>query len=213
MTSIIEQLAFARHDAEASFEDVQIEYEVEGYLKGFDLEEIKSRSSAVEHQEQWGIYVPKTDANASAGSLRVRKSIAPDLVETYVQTTKLQGDAKGKPEAEHGTNVDLFEMYKQMADQGLVKVRYDVPAKTVAEGIDFKFELDVFYNNRGELVPWVKIDAELPEGIKLTKEDFNFACEEMIIVTPEDKINNVGGIREKIGELYTTYFRTTNMYV
>lgn len=210
--SIIEQLAFHGGSCD-SFEAAKVEYEIEIYLEGFDIEEIKAKATSHEVQEQWGIYVPKTDANASGGSMRVRRTDEMDMDSKYEHTTKLERPGAGKPEHEVDAHPDLFDMYKQLADQGLIKTRYNVPAQ-LQNGTDYTLEVDVFYNKHGELVPWCKIDAEFPEGadVQLTKEDIPFSYSDIIICTPEQKGEDKG-LAKRIGELYAKYFRTPNVHV
>lgn len=210
--SIIEEMAFYGGSLD-SFEAATVEYEIEIYLEGFDIEEIKAAASSHEVQEQWGIYVPKTDANASGGSMRVRRTDEMGQGSVFVNTTKLERPGAGKPEHEVDAHPDLFEMYKQLADQGLVKTRYNVPAQ-LQNGTDYTLEVDVFYNKTGELVPWCKIDAEFPEGsdVKLTKDDIPFSYSDIIICTPEQKGEDKA-LSKRIGELYTKYFRSPNVHV
>lgn len=210
--TIIEQLAF-QDTGGASFEAAKVEYEIEVYLEGFDLEEVKSKASSYEVQEQWGIYVPKTEQNASGGSMRVRRTDTEGNESVFVHTTKLERKGAGKPEHEVVAHPDLFEMYKLMADQGLIKTRYNVPAE-LTNGTKYVLEVDVFYNKVGELVPWCKIDAEFPEDaeVKLTKEDIPFSHTDLIICTPEQKGADTA-LAKKIGSLYEKYFRTPNVAV
>lgn len=210
--SIIEQVAFAAGSSE-SFEAAKIEYEIEVYLEGYDIEEIKSKASSYEVQEQWGIYVPKTEQNASGGSMRVRRTDSKEGESKFVHTTKLERIGAGKPEHEVDAHPDLFEMYKQLADQGLIKTRYNIPAQ-LQNGVDFVLEVDVFFNKKGEMVPWCKIDAEFPEDsdVKLTKEDIPLSYTDIIICTPEQKAEDKP-LAKRIAELYAKYFRTPNVHV
>lgn len=211
MTSLIERMAFEGGD-EVSLESSNVEYEVEIYLDGFDLAEIQAKATSRESQDQWGIYVPKTDKNATSGNIRVRKTSYPDDTVTYVMATKTELGEDGKDEFQLPTLVKQFEQFELLADQGLVKVRYTVPHE-LDNGIKFNWEVDVFYNKHGELVPWAKIDAEIEKGTAIAPTDIPFAHTELLWVTPEAKANNVGGIKEKVGALYAKYFRTENKHV
>lgn len=207
MTTLIEKLAFVDGDEE-SFEASQIEYEVEVYLKDYDIAQVKSMATSQCSQEQWGIYVPKTDDNASSGSLRVRKTTDQELVVKYEQATKTNAGDQGKNEHELETDEVQFNMFKQLADQGLIKTRFEVPGQ-LASGFDFKYELDAFYNNRGMLVPWLKIDIELPPGTAFDPSLIPFKYDEMIIITPEQKGVDKA-TEDKVAELYKTYFTSKN---
>lgn len=209
---LMEQLAFGS-DNEESFEASGVEYENEIYLRGYDIDEIKAKASSYEGQEQWGIFVPKTPQNASSGSLRVRRTDCPDGRTIYEDACKTNLGPEGKLEDEKLVTSTRFNQFKLLADQGLIKTRYVVDSTLEDKDVNFKFELDVFYNKRGELVPWVKIDAELPQGVELEPGDIPFKYEEIIIITPASKAANTGGINAKVGELYEKYFRTPNVHV
>jgi len=211
--SLIEKLAFVDGESEESFESSGIEYENEVYLLGYDIDEIKAKATGHEGQEQWGIYIPKTDKNASSGNIRVRRTDTVDGNTSYEETCKTSQGAEGKLEDNLLTTVTRFNQFKLLADQGLIKTRYFVDSTLEDKDIRFKFELDVFYNKRGELVPWVKVDAELPQGTVLEAGDIPFKYDEILIVTPAAKEANTNGINEKVGELYEKYFRSTNVHV
>lgn len=212
MSHLFEQLAFHDGGSDESFESSMIEYENEIYLSGFNIDQVVAMAASREGQEQWGIFVPKTSKNATSGNLRVRKTIDQEGEIVYEFTTKTSQGAKGKLEKNLDADEVLFEQFQLLADQGLVKTRYVIPYE-LDDGTKFKFEVDVFYNSKGELVPWVKVDAELPEGYALNPEQIPFTREEILIVTPASKQDNTDGINEKIGKLYEDYFRTSNVHV
>lgn len=211
--SLIEQLAFADCGPDASFESSGVEYENEIYLLGFDIDEIKAKARGWEGQEQWGIYIPKTPKNASSGNIRVRRTDCVEGSTTFEETCKTDMGEQGKLEDNLLTTVTRFNQFKLLADQGLIKTRYFVDSTLEEKDIHFKFELDVFYNKKGDPVPWVKVDAELPPGTELEAGDIPFKYDEILIVTPAAKAANTNGINQKIGELYEKYFRTPNVHV
>lgn len=210
--SLIELMAFQTPEAEVSFESAEQEFEIEIYLSGYDIDEIASKSSVNEHQEQWGIFVPKSDKNAASGSLRVRKTDVAGHDSIYEFTSKIKNGESGNSEAEDSVGSGQFEHFKLLADQGLIKQRFDIPATNKA-GVAYTQEVDVFRNKDGELIPWVKIDAEVPEGTTITPEDIQLKYDEIIIVTPKTKADNVGGINEKLREMYDKYFCSKNVHV
>ena len=63
MTILMEEILLGT----ASFESTDVEFEYEVYLHNPDLEYIASNSPHKVLQEQYGIYVPKSDKNASTG--------------------------------------------------------------------------------------------------------------------------------------------------
>jgi hypothetical protein len=209
---LIDQLAF--NEPTAEFESKNLEYELEVYLKGFDVEQIKSMAVSHEGQEQWGIYVPKTPKNASDGSLRVRKTIHPDDRVEYEFCTKTNAGDKGKVEVPDPSREEQLEQFKLMADQGLIKTRFIIPG-SFENGIEFKWEVDLFLNKEGKIVPWAKVDIELnPDDPRPDVKNFPvpFTHDEVIIISPEMKADGTGP-KEKIAELYEKYFRTENVYV
>lgn len=209
--SLIEQMAFHRDDA-PSFESAAQEWEIEIYLKGYDIDEVRSKSTYNELQEQWGIYVPKSDENAAAGSMRARSTIvAGEEDPKYEFAVKIDEGEKGKGEDEDACSPARFLMLKKLADQGLIKNRFNINS-TLENGTQYVLECDAFSNHKGELVPWLKIDAELPEGSTLTPGDIPLRYEEIIIVTPGEKAKNPE-LGKKIGALYNEYFRTKNVLV
>lgn len=210
MTNLIESLAFPEAVSSESFEMSAVEYEVEVYLKGFDLDEIKSKATKQSGQEQWGIFVPKTDKNASSASIRIRLTNEEGSDGVYVLTTKTDLGDRGKHEHEINTDTVHFDMFKQIADQGLVKTRYEIPGEQ--NGLEFKYEVDVFYNAQGEMVPWAKIDVELPEGTSYDATQLPLKYDEIIVITPEDKVGN-DTLKAKVADLYERFFRTMNVYV
>lgn len=208
---LMDKLAFPESDV--SLESENFEYELEVYLKGFDIEQIRSMAVSHEGQEQWGIFVPKTDKNASEGNLRVRKTVHPDDTVEYEFCTKTNAGEKGKREEADPSREAQLEQFKLLADQGLIKIRFVIPGK-FEDGIEFNWEVDVFTNKEGKIVPWAKIDIELkearPQGIQ--PNEIPFTHEEIIVITPEQKAAGEGP-RKKIQELYENYFRTGNVHV
>lgn len=208
---LMDKLAFPESDV--SLESDSFEYELEVYLKDFDLEQIRSMAASHEGQEQWGIFVPKTDKNASEGNLRVRKTIHGDDTVEYTFCTKTNAGEQGKREEEDPSREAQLAQFKLLADQGLIKIRFNIPGK-FSDGIEFTWEVDVFTNKEGKIVPWAKIDIELkearPQGIN--KEDIPFTHSELIVITPEMKAAGEGP-RKQIQELYENYFRTGNVHV
>lgn len=211
MSSLIEDMVFP--SSAPSFEADSHEYEIEFYLENFDLEQVRSMASSHEGQEQWGTFVPKCAENDSSASIRVRRTIHPDGKETFVFCTKTEGGEKGKVEVEEASTAEQLNQFRRFCTQGLVKTRYNIPGQ-LKDGTDVLWEVDVFMNSKGKVVPWAKIDLELeaqrPQGIEVSDIPFNH--DSLIMVTPEQKANGNPNA-EKIAKLYETYFRTSNVYV
>jgi hypothetical protein len=207
---LIEQLAFHRFEqSEVSTEAASNEYEVEIYVRLKNPDEVVEKASSHELQEQWGCFIPKTDRNAGSMSMRVRMTQLVDEEPGYVFCSKTDGGELGRKEVEHDSCRDQFEQFRMAADQGLKKIRYNVPHHLESIATDIVFEVDMFRNKAGELVPWTKIDAEVAPGTPIRPEDIPFECDEIIIVTPEAKKADPE-LRERIGKLYAKYFRSDN---
>lgn len=209
---LIEKLAFTQL-SESSFEATELEYEIEIYLEGYDIEQIRSMSTGAEAQAQWGIYVPKSEKNATSGSIRVRKTenLATEDVK-YIRTTKTNKKDKGNLENERETDQTEFEQFEQMSEEGLIKTRYFVPIRLEDQGIEVTLEVDAFTNKAGVFVPWVKIDAEVEQGVEIRPEHIPFTYKKMHIVTPERKQTDKALV-EEIGKLYEEYFRSKNIHI
>lgn len=208
--SLIEQLAFHRMDQpEASLEAADREYEIEIYAILRNPDEVIQKATSYEMQEQWGVFVPKTAKNAGSGTLRVRMTIMPDQEPTYVFCTKTEGDEQGRAEVEDPVQPGQFQQLRIMADQGLRKTRYNVPHYLESVATNIVYQVDMFRNKDGTLVPWAKIDAEVAPGTVIRPEDIPFQYDELIIVTPEAKKMDEE-LRRKVGRLYAAYFRTEN---
>lgn len=164
------------------------------------------RATGAERQEQWSIKIPKTDSNAGSGSIRVRKSInlrEPGAPVQFVLTTKLDIGNKGSSaETPEQSSLDQFNVFKYLADKGMIKDRYYFPI----EGSDLQWEVDCFPKPGEMYHEWVKIDLESwPRGKELPALPMEFV--EMMdgsegMQTPE--------AQEKIGQLYETMFLTPN---
>lgn len=211
--SIIETLAFHRFEAaEVSTEATQNEYEIEIYLIPEDdaaVDEIIAMATSNELQEQWGVFVPKTKANAGSGTFRVRMTQRADEEAEYVFCSKTDGGDKGRKEVEHPSCNDQFEQFRIIADQGLKKMRYRVPHYLPGADLNICYEVDMFRNKEGAIVPWIKVDAEVAPGTKINPADIPFRYKELLIVTPETKKSDAA-LRERIGRLYAKYFRSEN---
>jgi hypothetical protein len=208
--SLIEQLAFHRFEqSEVSNEAASKEYEVEIYVRLKNPDEVVQKASSHELQEQWGCFIPKTDKNAASMAIRVRMTQLVDEEPGYVFCSKTDGGELGRDEVEHDSCRAQFDQFRLAADQGLKKIRYNVPHHLESIATDIVYEVDVFRNKAGELVPWTKIDAEVQPGTPIRIEDIPFECEEIIIVTPEAKKSDAE-LRDKIGKLYAKYFRSEN---
>lgn len=134
---------------------VRMEKEIEIYGVVRDMAVLETATDW-EIQEQWGLYIPKTDKNASSGGPRVRMTQLSNGEVTYVLTTKTK-KSNGNGECEEVSSAGMFEQFKLLAETGLRKKRYFFPIP----GTDMKFEVDVFCGPNGTPIPHVKIDLEI----------------------------------------------------
>jgi len=207
---LIEELAFHRFEqSEVSTEATGNEYEIEIYVILKNPDEVVAMASSHELQEQWGCFIPKTDKNAASMAMRVRMTQLVDEEPGYVFCSKTDAGKLGRKEVEHDSCRDQFDQFRAAADQGLKKIRYNVPYHLESIATDIVYQVDMFRNKAGELVPWTKIDAEVEPGTLIRPEDIPFEYDEIIIVTPESKKEDAA-LRERVGKLYAKYFRSEN---
>lgn len=175
----------------------EIEYEI--YGKVVNLNDLK-KATRTERQDQWGLPVYKTDKNYSAGTVRVRQ-IDGGKVEL---TTKVKRDSD---EAEIETSQDMFDHFRKLADQGLIKVRHFFPVDE-----EFTYEVDAFFNTAGQFSEWVKIDLELPPGVETidTLPDLPFEMTDIRVIAPgPKKPEDLAFVRE----LFDKYFNVANQFI
>lgn len=171
-----------------SFEAKAEEYEIEIYLRGYDIEQIKDLAVEHEHQEQWSIFIPKSEHNSAEGSIRVRKTTGKETT-TCVLAIKTHRSEGSKDEDEYEVDDSAFDMMKALAVEGMIKMRYMVP-HTSAGRDPVVYEVDVFYDKSNTTRQWVKIDLETIPGTRITPDDIPFKYSEIIIVHPEEKQND-----------------------
>lgn len=172
-----------------------IEYEVEIYAIPRSLPDVLSMAKFHEQQEQWGIYVPKTEKNSSDGNIRVRKSVDVEGNVSYVSCSKTKLPDGSRQEEEFESSEIQFNQFRAMASDGLIKTRYQLPISV--SGKDIVLEIDVFKDAR-----WIKIDAEVDPGTKISKDDIPFEIDEIVIVDPSEPDPTV---KEKVAKIYDTF--------
>lgn len=208
MTGIIEEMLLRG----TSFESTEIEYEYEVYLHKPDFEYIVSNSPLKVLQEQYGVYVPKTEENASSGSVRVRKEYF--MVEdrtVYELTVKTKRSDGSDLESTVPISKEMYDQYTLLPDQGMRKLRCVLDLDD-----DIKLEVDIFETLGGEPVEWIKIDIEMNEGRRLDinglRDLIPFKYDDIIIVTPESKTSDPA-LATRVDELYKRYFTIANKHI
>lgn len=149
---------------------------------------VLNNAAKIEKQEQWEIKIPKTENNLYGGRLRVRKTYIPNVRSKaqYIFCSKTKNE-NGNLEVELVSTKDQFDQFVAMADSGMIKTRYyfPIPDTNRLGGENewdnaLVWEIDVFENNQGEIVPWVKIDIELNPNTKKEFLVFPFATKQII---------------------------------
>ena len=136
------------------------------YARISDFEQLKKAKSA-DHQEQWGLKIPKGRENFAEGQVRVRAvtplalsqdEAAPRPTEgaQYVFTVKAKQGMGQNLETPIPATADAFDIFKRICDNGMIKDRYHFPV----EGTSLVYEVDAFLKADGSYHEWVKIDLE-----------------------------------------------------
>lgn len=184
------------------------------YARISDFEQLASKAKSADHQEQWGLKIPKTDKNFAEGQVRVR-AITPLAIRDgqrlpvptegaqYVYTVKAKQGMGHNLEAPIPATADAFEIFKRIAENGMIKDRYHFPV----EGTPLVYEIDVFLKPDGSYHEWVKIDLETKD-MDAELPPLPIEVEEQILDNTEDKAEQA-----KIKQLYNTIFLTPNVYV
>ena len=167
------------------------------YARIVNFEELK-RASVMIKQEQWEIRVKHTAANLGAGQLRVRKSITDNLVE-YEFTIKTKKSDGNRFENSNEISAEGFEMFRQLAECGMIKHRYEFPS-----GQAKPWQVDVFLRPDGTYYNYCKIDLEV-DDMSLPLPAFPIQLEE-VIREIGDKMP--AEQRSKVTKLYDEYFIT-----
>lgn len=181
----------------------EIERVIYARVSNFDFLE---KATGAERQEQWSVKVPKTDDNAAAGNIRVRKILNLRHAGSgaqYVLTSKLKIGQKGNSaETSEQSSADQFNVFKYLADSGMLKDRYVFPI----ENSDLVWEIDCFPKPGEMYFEWVKIDLEgWPAGKELPALPFTAAE-----IIDGDKDTQTDEVKEKISRLYTEVFLMKN---
>lgn len=120
-------------------------------------------------QEQWQLLINKSQENLKGGIIRVRKSVSDDGVQ-FTQTYKLFDSEPGRDEIEHEVAQEIFEAHRALCGKGQSKTRYSVAIDGTdglgPGGSGLVWEIDVFRDSEGKVIPWVKVDLEVARELK-----------------------------------------------
>lgn len=143
--------------ANEAFDDKIEEIEYDFYAKITDFDQLK-KAKYKKDQEQWSLFFFK---EAVRCSLRVRK-ITDDKNIKFEIANKLKiGDLDDEWEIEKEIERHHFDILKSLSKSGMMKTRYYFPINET----DMVWEVDVFYNSKGEPLPWVKVDLEVDQRL------------------------------------------------
>ena len=128
------------------------------YAKIVDVKQLEGAAKKT-HQEQWTLK-PEVEI---PGCVRVRANDD----SAYVITVKA-----AKNEVELETTKDMFELFKSISNNGMIKDRFEFPIdveafaneEDKAAWKDLKWEVDVYFNEDGTYAEWCKIDLEVPSA-------------------------------------------------
>lgn len=173
-----------------SSEASENENEIEIYVKT-PIQVPQAGVFTTERQEQYSFFLPKGPERDVACGMRVRETITQTPGEeptiSYEYTVKAHLPDGTKDEYAYPVDKALFDLYRQIADSGMLKTRHSVTYDTLPGLV---FEFDTFPDS-----PWVKIDLEIPEGvtpptdvsIRSALETYLSISERHLIVRPSDK--------------------------
>ena len=199
------------------------EDEVVIYVKINDFEGLKKAQSKESH-EQWQVRAP-------FGTIRVRKTSTGDLEPQYsmaIKTRDNNANIQGGTETPVNITQDVFEAFKQIADNGMIKDRYCfAPTKTTIKDDSGKkniadseliYEVDVYPDGNGGYHPYAKIDVEINGLLDKAKEanpnvttaNLTISVSDLPFKPSEPIVGNTDNPEEKvkITRLYDQYFLT-----
>jgi hypothetical protein len=111
----------------------------------------------VEEYEQWEISTDDSrNKGERSGTIRVRSINKREFVMAVKERERTKTMANSCLETEVPITKDMFEAFKKLAPVGLVKTRYTFPT----EG-KYKWELDIFTLESGDVYDWCQMDLEV----------------------------------------------------
>ena len=130
----------------------EVEYTFFGRPKNFDF--MKKYPS--DRIEQYEVRPKKKDG--SENIIRVRKLNQKTITMTLKLLIKSSSSGpRSAVENEFGITEETFQVFKKISTSGFNKERFKVKTKE-----NLMYEIDVFYDDHGNINPWVKIDLEVP---------------------------------------------------
>lgn len=175
------------------------------FARLLDFSQLKGAKKAT-IQEQYGVSIDKSDKNAGAGKIRVRKVTRRNGHTHYEMTTKSKV-TEGSIEVTVPTTEENFIQMKVLSDGGMFKHRYEFPIK----GTGLKWEIDAVPDGNGGYFPWVRAEIEVKD-LKAPLPEFPIKTEE-IIFPPQFSEMSEEEWKQKTDELYQRFFIKENPYL
>jgi hypothetical protein len=174
------------------------------YAKLINVAQLEKATSKT-HQEQWNMYIPKTEDNAAQGSIRIRKIVEGEKIEYHLTTKVKKGE--DKLEVSVPTTEDNFVQFKFLSPDGLIKDRFCFPV----ENSELVWEIDMFLKEDGSYHEWCKIDLEVKDrSQELPPLPIEFA--DVILPKGFGREQPDEEAEATIAKLYEECFRTKNIY-
>lgn len=153
-----------------------------------DMSEL-DKSDGSEAHEQWELRRFQKDDQRYYGSIRVRKTSSTigrgkADYELTIKTIDSESNVIGKQETEIDVTPDMFDQFRCLAANGMIKTRYFFPFQH--EDQDLIWEVDVFKGRNGETSQWCKIDLEVQKPLS-TIPPFPIQLTETIDTQPTER--------------------------
>lgn len=136
----------------------KVEKEIVVFGKIVDFDELKKADSK-EEQEQWEIRLRDDDLKHN-GCIRIRcidKKKYVLTIKTFVPDRGNLNETEVELDAETGKN--MMEEFKKLSTGGMIKTRYNFKVPDS----DLVWEVDVYYDEKGEARTWCKLDLEVSD--------------------------------------------------
>lgn len=185
---MVDRDLFNEPSIEAMVVGKSTEIEYTWYIKLSDHTVLDEAQSSEQHEqaEYWTV----DDAGKRTGVIRSRMVNGGEAYELTVKDFK-SGDHRTAIETSvHGSSM-MHDAIFSMAGAVRRKVRYVFPSTIEHNNKphEILWEIDVFIDNDGNQMPWVKIDLEVPSD-EVNPPQIPFAYEQMIAVGPDMSVED-----------------------
>jgi CYTH domain-containing protein len=145
----------------------KLEMEYVFFGKIVDMSELEKAEGSETH-EQWELRRFPKEGQRYHGAIRVRKTSSTTGrgktdYELTLKTIDSESNVIGKQETEIDVTPDMFDQFRRLAANGMIKTRYFFPFQH--EDQNLIWEVDVFKGRNGETSEWCKIDLEVQKPL------------------------------------------------